>query len=192
VSGVDRLARLEGPVIFVSNHASHFDTPTMLRALPDVWRRRVAVAAAEDYFFRNAALGTAVALVFNAFPFSRTGSVRATLDHCAWLMDRGWSILLFPEGTRSITGEMTDFKSGVGLLAVELETPVVPVWIHGTASVLPKGRVLPRRGHVTVRFGEAVHFTHDTPPAGAAAAIESSVRRLAASDRGRTVRGFSR
>jgi hypothetical protein len=84
--------------------------------------------------------------IVNAFPFSRTDSIRPSLEHCARLLDRGWSILIYPEGTRSITGQMGPFKSGVGLMAVELGVPVVPVNISGTYQLLPKGRAIPRRG----------------------------------------------
>jgi len=69
----------------------------------------------------------AVALLVNALPFSRTGAIRPTLEHCAWLVDPGWSVLLYPQGTRSVDGRLGPFKDGAGLLAVELGVPVVPV-----------------------------------------------------------------
>jgi len=178
VEGTEHLAALKPPVLFVANHTSHLDTPTVLRALPARFRRRTAVAAAADYFFTGHALGPALALVFNAFPFSRTTAIRPTLEHCAWLLDRGWSILLYPEGTRSTTGELAPFKSGVGLLAVELGASVVPIHTDGLVRVLPKGATVPRPGRARVRIGPPLKFAADTPYDAAAARIEAAVRAL--------------
>lgn len=147
-----------------------------LKALPGRIRGRVAVAAAADYFFTRTMLGAAVALVLNAFPFSRSTAVRPTLEHCASLLDRGWSILLYPEGTRSTTGQIGSFKAGVGLLAVELDVPVVPVRIEGLERILPKGRTLPRRGRATITFGRPLRFEAGTSYNAATTEIEEAVR----------------
>lgn len=180
VRGREELEGIEPPAIFVANHASHLDSPVLLKSLPRRWRRTLAVAAAADYFFERPALGAAVALGLNAFPFSREGNVRATLEHCAWLLDNGWSILLYPEGTRSTTRVIGPFKAGVGLLAVELGVPVVPVRIDGLWKVLPKGCILPRRGAVRVRIGRPLRFDASVSYADAAAAMEAAVRGLLA------------
>ena len=178
IPGAGHLATLPAPVVFAANHSSHLDTPVVLNALPARVRRTVAVAAAADYFFANRALGSAASLLLNAFPFSRETAVRPTLEHCGWLLDRGWSILLFPEGTRSTTGEMAPFKAGVGLLAVELAAPIVPVRIRGAFDMLPKGRAVPRPGRVAVAFGSPITFDRDTPYETAASLIEQAVRDL--------------
>lgn len=178
VSGLDTLAGLAPPVLFVANHTSHLDSPVLIRALPHAWRSHLAVAAAADYFFTKQMLGRGVALALNAFPFSREGNIRPTIEHCAWLLDHGWSILVFPEGTRSPNGEMGSFKAGAGLLAVELAVPVVPVRLSGLHGLLPKGHRLPHRGQVTVRFGPALRCARGTPYVEAAAAIEAAVRAL--------------
>lgn len=181
-SGATSLDGLSSPVIFVANHTSHLDSPTLLQALPRRWRRRVAVAAAADYFFTSRLRGASVALLLNAFPFSRTEAVRPTLQHCARLVDHGWSLLLYPEGTRSTGGRMAPFKDGVGLLAVEMAVPVVPVWLEGVGQVLPKGRRLPRPAPVTVRFGPPLRFCAGTSYPVATKAIEEAVRSLAPSE----------
>jgi long-chain acyl-CoA synthetase len=116
----------------------------------------------------------------NAFPFSREGNIRPTLEHCAWLLDQGWSILIYPEGTRSASGTLAPFKAGAGLLAVELGVPVVPVHLAGSAEILPKGRTLPRRGRVQVHFGQPLRFGPRTAYADATAAMEDAVRSLSA------------
>src|SRR5437763_5552379 len=90
VEGEQVFGTLRGPALLAANHTSHLDTPAVLRALPRDFRRRVAVAAAGDYFFANPWAGAAVALYLNAFPFSRAcsaGAVRTGLQYCADLID---------------------------------------------------------------------------------------------------------
>ena len=176
--GLENLANLSQPVLLVANHTSHLDSPTVLKSLPTEVRSHIAVAAASDYFFSRRGLALVVQVFLNAFPFSRTGAVRPTLEHCGRLIDQGWSILLFPEGTRSTTGEIGTFKQGVGLLAVELRAPVVPIRIAGLEHVLPKGRSVPHRGPVTVTIGSPLTFPAHTSFETAAGEIESAVRSL--------------
>jgi long-chain acyl-CoA synthetase len=178
VRGGELLEGLSPPALIVANHASHLDTPLLLQALPERWRDRVAVAAAADYFFADPLVGWGVATLFNAFPFARAGNVRSSLRRCGRLLEAGWSILLFPEGTRSPTGAIGPFRAGVGVLAVELGVAVVPVRVAGTFDALPKGRHLPRRTRGAVRFGRPLRFGKGTTYAAAAAAIEEAVRAL--------------
>ncbi|HMA34824.1 MAG TPA: lysophospholipid acyltransferase family protein [Chloroflexia bacterium] len=180
ITGREVLDGLAGPVLFVANHASHLDTPALLHALPGPWRRRVAVAAAADYFFTNPWRGTSVSVLFNAFPFARTTGVRATLRTCAGLVEQGWSILLYPEGTRSATGQIGPFRPGVGLLAVTLGIPVVPIRTVGLFAVLPRGEHIPHPGRVQIHFGAPLCFPPGTPAHAAAIAIEAAVCALPA------------
>ena len=136
------------------------------------------MAAAEDYFFRRPFLAAATSLLINGFPFSREGSIRPSLHYCGRLLDRGWSILIYPEGTRSTSGEIGEFKSGTGLLAVELGVPVVPIRLAGLDRVMPKGASVPRPNKVQVRIGEPLSFASGTPYAEATRVIEGAVRRL--------------
>jgi long-chain acyl-CoA synthetase len=173
-----------GPALLIANHTSHLDGPTVLAALPPGWRRRTAVAAAADYFFRSTPLGTFASLALGAFPFHREGAISASLSHCGDLIDEGYSILIFPEGTRSPDGHLLPFKPGIGLLARELGVPVVPVHLTGLEGILPKGRTWPQPGPVVVRIGEAVHVPRTLSNAEATDILEAAVRRLAgASDR---------
>lgn len=178
VTGQEHLRGLAGPVLLVANHGSHLDTPLLLRAVPAARRRRLMVAAAADYFYRRCELGALVSLLLGAFPLVRQGPARASLEYCGELVDDGWSVLVYPEGTRSASGRMAPFKPGIGLLAVELGVPVVPVRLVGTAARLPKGGRWPRRGPVAVRFGRPLRFAPDTPYAEAAARLEAAVRAL--------------
>jgi long-chain acyl-CoA synthetase len=178
VVGVSVLDDLAGPLLLAANHTSHLDTPCLLAALPAALRRRTVVAAAADYFFRNPLLGVAVAASINAFPFPRQGQSAAALRACRQLSAAGWSLLLFPEGTRSPDGRLGVFRPGIGRLAVDLGVPVVPVRLDGLARVLPKGRHWPRRGRARVSFGPPLRFGHETAPRVAARTIEAAVREL--------------
>ncbi|MBI3967813.1 MAG: 1-acyl-sn-glycerol-3-phosphate acyltransferase [Chloroflexi bacterium] len=127
-------------------------------------------------------LGATVALLFNAVPFARTGGAPASLQYCADLIGSGWSLIVFPEGTRSTSGEIGAFKSGVGRLAVATGAPVVPVRLTGLDRILPKGRWAPRPGRARVRFGEPLVFDADTDCVPATARVEAAVRQLGRED----------
>jgi 1-acyl-sn-glycerol-3-phosphate acyltransferase len=144
-------------VIFAANHCSHLDAPLVLTSLPERWRARTAVGAASDYFFDVWWRGVATALAFNAFPVERTGPRRSTGTALA-LLEEGWSILVFPQGTRSHDGWITDFRAGAAFLALRAMVPVVPVAIAGTFHAMPRGRAWPAPGRppVRVRFAPAV------------------------------------
>jgi 1-acyl-sn-glycerol-3-phosphate acyltransferase len=163
----DALAALKGPVVFVANHASHMDTPVILRALPRRWRKRTAVAAAADYFYKNRKLAIAVSLAFGTVPIARCGGSlgRATLDHLDRLMHERWNVLLYPEGTRSRDGSPGRFKAGAAVIAERRGAPIVPIWISGTNEAMPpgqswpkrmQGRFFPRRHQVEIQFGDPI------------------------------------
>jgi 1-acyl-sn-glycerol-3-phosphate acyltransferase len=167
------------PVIFAANHTSHLDSPLLLRALPPEWRARVAVAAAADYFVPGTWRGVGAELLFNTFPVSRSAG-RHALAACADRLAGGWSVLIYPEGTRSPTGELGALHGGVGLLAARSGAPVVPVYLGGVFAVLPRGRSVPRRGPVQVRFGPTLRFAPGTRHEVATAALAAAIRHLAA------------
>ncbi len=179
VTGRHWLADLSTPAIFVANHSSHLDSLVLLRALPGAWRARVAVAAAADYFAPGSWQGCGAALLFNAFPISRTAA-RSALDRCTALLAVGWSLLIYPEGTRSPDGAMGPFHGGAGLLAARSGVPVVPVYLGGLHAVLPKKGRVPRPGAVQVRFGPPLRFAPGTRPQIAAAMMAAAIRHLAA------------
>ena len=156
VEGLDVLSRIEGPVIFVANHASHLDTPLILLSLPNEWRRRTAVAAAADYFFDTWWRAVGSAMVFNTFPIDRRGGTMATTP--GNLLDEGWSLVIYPEGTRSKDGWVGRFQLGAAYLATRYGVPVVPIAHRGTFAAMPRGQNWPSRGRrqLTLRFGEPV------------------------------------
>ena len=157
VEGLDRLSRIDGPVIFVANHASHLDTPLILLSLPDEWRRRTAVAAAADYFFDTWWRAVGSAMVFNTFPIDRRGgSMAATPGE---VLADGWSLVIYPEGTRSRDGWVGRFQLGAAYLATQHDVPVVPIAHRGTFAAMPRGQNWPSAGRrqLTLRFGEPLH-----------------------------------
>jgi long-chain acyl-CoA synthetase len=180
VKGLENLEDLSGPALFSANHTSHLDTPVVLKVLLRRYRSRLSVAAAADYWFANPLLGNLTALLLNAFPMARQGNARPSMEHIVDLVDRGWSVLIFPEGTRSPSGELQPFKPGVGLLAVELGIPVVPIHLRGVHTVLPKGSRMPRRGPVEVTIGAPLRFPPGMDYVQAAQQLEREIRRLSA------------
>ncbi len=180
VEGKEHLRGLHGPVVFASNHLSLLDTPVILAALPRRWCLRAATLAATHVLFGRGRMAVLLASFwFNAFPFSQNPPIRPSLEHCGSLLDRGWSILMYPEGRRPDTEQMGPFKPGVGLMAVELGVPVVPVRVKGTDEIMPNRRIIPRRGHVEVRFGQALRFSSGSSYLEATKSIEEAVNSLA-------------
>ena len=157
VFGLDNLEGLEGPVLFVSNHTSHLDATLILTTLPRRWRERTATGAAADYFFDTWWKSIATALVYNAFPIDRSGRGRGTASARQMLAD-GWSLIVFPEGTRSPDGWVQRFRTGAARLAIEHRVPVVPIAIRGAFAAMPRGRSWPRPGRlpISVRYGEPI------------------------------------
>jgi long-chain acyl-CoA synthetase len=181
VTGLEHLENLPGPLLFSANHTSHLDTPILRKVLPAGYRRRLSVAAAADYWFANPLLGFSSSLLFNSYAMARRGAVRPSMEHTVDLVDAGWSVLIFPEGTRSPDGHMQPFKTGVGLLAVELGVPVVPIFLRGVYEVFPKGAWAPHRGPVEVTIGEPLRFPPRMDHAEAAKGIEQKIRELGGS-----------
>ncbi len=154
VLGREKLKDLSGPFVVVSNHSSHLDAPLIIGSLPRRLSRYVAAGAAADYFFDVWWRRGLTALFFNAFPVDRTG-LRGKRGMATGLLDAGIPLLLFPEGTRSRTGEMGQFKPGAAALCISRDVPCLPVAIVGAAEAMPLGRALPQRGRppIFVTFG---------------------------------------
>lgn len=164
-TGSEALSRLQEPVILVANHASHMDTPVILSALPRKLRKQTAVAAAADYFYRNRVIASLVALAFNTVPIDRKGSGGKSMAHLDHLLDDGWSLLLYPEGTRKHGSGLGRVRRGAAVLAAQHNLPIVPIRVTGTAQAMPPGSIWPkrirsrlgaRRHRIEVSFGEPI------------------------------------
>jgi long-chain acyl-CoA synthetase len=189
VSGLENLRDLKGPVIFASNHQSHFDGPAILSALPAHWRYRLSPAAAKEFFathsrFTNSLNYYLASLVFNIFPLpQRESGAREAMRHAGALVAEGYSILIFPEGRRSEHGEIGHFQPGVGMLAARLRIPVIPVRLTGLDHVLHKDAKFATPGRASVHFGAPLRPKGDDP-AAIAKQIEEAVVGDGPPDRG--------
>jgi 1-acyl-sn-glycerol-3-phosphate acyltransferase len=155
VLGKERLAGLDGPFIVVANHSSHLDAPLIMGSLPRPLARYLASGAAADYFFDVKWRRHVTALFFNTFPVDRTGT-RTRPGMSKTLLERGVPLLIFPEGSRSKTGEMGDFKPGAAALSINVGVPCIPVALVDANKAMPRGKnwPVPGRVPVTVVFGE--------------------------------------
>lgn len=180
-TGREKLSGVKQPVILVANHASHMDTPVILSALPRRLRKRTAVAAAADYFYRNRLVASAVSLIFNTVPIERKGGGGLSKDgsHLDSLLDQGWNLLLYPEGTRARGGAPGRVRRGAAVLASSHNLSIIPIRVTGTADAMPPGRLWPKRlrgkllskrHRITVSFGEPI------PPVGDTAALIERVQ----------------
>jgi 1-acyl-sn-glycerol-3-phosphate acyltransferase len=178
VEGGEWLDAQERPAILVANHVSHADTPVLLTALPDRARERTLVGAAADYWYRRPVLGRLVGLWLSTFPFSRTGGAQGVLHSSGQLLRSGWNLLLYAEGTRSPDGRMGPFLPGVGHLANETRSPVVPMHVAGTHRVMPKGRRYFLPAPVEVRIGRPMTPTRGEGSRAFTRRVEEAVREL--------------
>jgi long-chain acyl-CoA synthetase len=192
VDGLEHLQRLDGPAVFAANHQSHLDTPAIMLALPASWRYRLAPAMAKEFFkahfnpdrysrrewFTNSLNYYLSCQFFNAFPLpQREAGTRQTLRYIGEVLGDGYSVLIFPEGKRTQTGEIGRFQPGVGMIGSRLDVPVVPVRLEGLEKVLHTKMKFPRRGPVRVAFGSPLHLSgHDY--AALARQVEEAVKRL--------------
>jgi 1-acyl-sn-glycerol-3-phosphate acyltransferase len=179
VLGQDHLKGLSRPFVVVSNHTSHLDTPLIYGALPRRLARYVAAGAAADYFFDVWWRKGLTALFFNAFPVDRVG-LRGRKGLATSLLDDEVPLLLFPEGTRSRSGEMGTFKPGAAALCISRDVPCLPVAIVGAAEAMPYGAKWPVRGRppVFVTFGEPMRAEDGESVAEFSARIAKEVREL--------------
>ena len=146
--------RTNRSLVIVANHCSHLDTLCLLAALPLRKLHRAFPAAASDYFFQSVPRLWIAAVVVNALPFARQVHVRQSLSLCGELLGNpGTILIIFPEGTRSTTGEIREFKSGIGALVAGCDVAVVPCFIEGSFRAWPKGRRLPRPRKVRLIVG---------------------------------------
>ncbi|HYV11257.1 MAG TPA: AMP-binding protein [Pyrinomonadaceae bacterium] len=166
--GVERLAKVKQPVLFISNHVTDVDAALILSALPWRWRYRMAIAMAGEILREwrmNAKVQYALgAALFNVFSLPRQSGFRQSFEYAGEAVDRGFSILVFPEGTETKDGELQPFKAGIGLLASELNVTVVPIMLRGLFEVKKRKQRFVKPGTVSITFGDPIAFSpNDTP-----------------------------
>ena len=138
--------------LVAANHASHLDMGLVKVALGEAGRDLASLAAA-DYFFSNKLRRAYFANFTNLVPMERSGSIRKSMEVAERVLRRGRSMVVFPEGTRSFTGEMADFLPSLGYLALRAEVGILPAYVGGTFEAMPKGAAVPRSRDLKVAFG---------------------------------------
>ncbi len=196
IVGRENLRNVRGPVLIVSNHITRrADIGLILAALPLRFRHRLATTMAgetlqnmrrppRDWFFAKRwayymGYWLATAL-FNVFPLPQHSGFRESFRFAGESADRGYSILVFPEGevNNSEDGRMAAFQGGIGLLAENLRLPIIPMRLDGVWQMKREGRRLAHFGEITVRIGAPMTFPPDTPSEGIARSLESRIRAL--------------
>ena len=183
------------PVMIVSNHVTLYDVPILLYGLGRRTRRRVAVAMAGEMlldwrrargqgnWFLNLLAPAAYYLVtalFNVFPLPQSGDFRASFEHAARAMDRGFHVLVFPEGKRTPDGQMHEFQRGSGLLWKELQCEALPVYLDGLWVSKAAHAKWFRSGKISTHVGRMITLKSETDPGAATALLEEQVRSLRA------------
>jgi 1-acyl-sn-glycerol-3-phosphate acyltransferase len=149
-------------LILISNHASHLDAVSIAAAVPFRFWVHLYMSAAKDYWFKNPVFTFFSKHALGAIPIDRKDKKGEAIKLCTTLLrtlPRIWMIL-FPEGTRSKDGNIQNFKRGVSLFAERTDTPILFLYLEGNAKLMPKGRVFPIPGFLTVHVGPVLH-----PPA---------------------------
>lgn len=196
VRGRENLANVQGPILFVSNHVTRkADLNLILYALPVRFRHHLAAAMGgenlrnfrhppQGWFFAKRWLWQIgyflLAALFNVFPLPQHSGFRESFRFAGESADRGYSLLVFPEGIINDrdTPDMAPFQPGIGLLAQNLNLPILPVRLDGLWHMLKQNRRLARIGEVTVHFGAPVSFPPNTPPGEIASRLESIIQSL--------------
>ena len=195
VVGDERLAKLNAakPVLFIANHITDVDAALILSALPWRWRLRLAIAMSGEYlrdwryppanlgWFARAKAKAAYALgagLFNVFSLPRQSGFRQSFAYAGEAVDRGWSILIFPEGQETKDGHMQPFKAGIGLLASELNVPIVPIKLDGLFELKNRRQYFVRPGTVSITVGDPIEFSRSQTPTEITNTLELTLKSL--------------
>lgn len=153
----------KGPFLLAANHSSHADTAVIFSTFPPALRHHVVAAAARDYFFEGGWQQATSRMLFNAIPVDREAvKGEDPLRHVVRALSEGYGVVIYPEGTRSLTGKIGRFRRGIGRLAAMFPSlPVIPVRLLSTARAMPKGAVFPRPYTVRVHYGAPLQLEAD-------------------------------
>ena len=193
IVGREHLRGVEGPLLVLSNHVGDVDPGFILTALPARLRHRLATATGGEALealrtpahSRNFLLRIYDRLqwilgvsLLNLFPLPREAGFRQSFAYAGAAVDRGYSILVFPEGRHTKDGKMNPFRAGIGLLAQNLGIPVLPMRIDGLFELKQTGRKVAAPGAITVRIGKPRRFAEGTSPHSIATELEKAVAEL--------------
>jgi long-chain acyl-CoA synthetase len=193
IEGREHLRGVKGPLLVISNHVGDVDGGFILTALPARFRHRIATATGgealealrtpspnRNLFLRiydrlQWLLGVSL---LNLFPLPREAGFRRSFAYVGEAVDRGYSVLVFPEGRHTKDGKMNPFRAGIGLLAANLAIPVLPMRIDGLFEVKNAGRRFAAPWKITVRIGEPMRFLPGTDPEEIAREVQKAAERL--------------
>jgi len=193
IEGRENLRGWNGPLLVVCNHIGDMDVGFVQTALPARLRNRIATAAggealealhtpaADRGFFGRTydrvqwVLGVSL---LNLFPLPREAGFRKSFAYAGEAVDRGYSVLVFPEGRHTVDGKMNPFRAGVGLLAINLGIPVLPMRIVGLFEVIEAGRKFAKPGEIRVRIGRPMNCAAGSDPGQIARELQSAVEAL--------------
>lgn len=169
--------------ILAPNHASHLDMGLSKAALGESGKDLVALGAS-DYFFDNKYKRAYFENFTNVVPLDRSGSLRKSLRWAGQFLEQGYNVLIFPEGTRSISGEIQEFKPMLGYLALNNRVGILPMYLKGTYDALPKGKTLLKGREVGAYIGPFIsvedleHWATGMPKSEAYRFISAMVRKI--------------
>jgi long-chain acyl-CoA synthetase len=193
IEGRETLRGQRGPLLVVCNHIDDIDVAFVETALPPRLRNRIATATGGEALekLRSPAGGRSFVgkiydrlqwvlgvSLLNLFPLPREAGFRQSFAYAGRAVDRGYSVLVFPEGRHTLDGKMNPFRAGIGLLAKNLDVPVLPMRIVGLFEVKQAGRKFAHPGEIGVRIGRPMRFAVDSDPAEIARALQSAVESL--------------
>jgi 1-acyl-sn-glycerol-3-phosphate acyltransferase len=148
------------PFVLIANHSSHIDTAALLSLFPGKRLKRIRPVAAADYFERNRIVSALTRTLFHTLPVARTTKSPESDPRPRMLeaLDRGNSLILFPEGTRGSGTDLGRFRRGIAWLAQQRpDLPIVPAYLENMGRALPKGELLPVPFFCGIRVGPAIH-----------------------------------
>jgi long-chain acyl-CoA synthetase len=193
IIGRERLKDFREPALIISNHIAQIDIGFLMAALPMRLRNRLGVAMQgemlrsmrhppNDWFFLKRwweqARSALIATFFNVFSLPQRAKYRESFRFAGELVDRGYSVVIFPEGRRTETGEMSPFRSGIGLLATHLNLPIIPMRIDGLFPFkIAKKHYAPPHA-VQVKIGDPVRFEPTADPEEIARELQRIVEKL--------------
>ena len=193
VEGRQNLHGLRGPVLVICNHIGDVDPGFVLTALPARLRHKLAIATGGEaleilrtppnmrgfvgraYDRVKWALGVSL---LNLFPLPREAGFRESFAYAGKSVDRGYSVLVFPEGRHTTNGKLLPFRAGIGLLANSLQIPVVPMRIDGLFEVKQAGKKFARPGQLKVTIGAPVQFESGSDPEWIARELQRKMQNL--------------
>ncbi|HEX9629855.1 MAG TPA: AMP-binding protein, partial [Pyrinomonadaceae bacterium] len=193
IRGKEHLRQLRGPVVFICNHVTMVDHALVLFALPARFKRKMVIAQDGELLreWLHPPKGTglftrllhllqyiSVVLFFNVFSMPQKSGFRRSFGFAGEMMDRGYNLMVFPEGQRTRHGAMNPFMSGTGLLIRELDAPVVPIRIDGLWELKRTNRHFALPGEVSVTVGEPIHYSNQDEPGQIARDLARRVKAL--------------